>query len=469
MTSTQVKTAAKASRSDSIVVFGVTGDLSHKEIFPALYGLFRDESLSVPVVGVARSDWTAEHLRERAKQSVLERGGQDDGAFAELAKQLHYVRGDYGSTETYGRIREALGDARSPLFYMAIPPSVFPVVLDALAASACGEGAKVVVEKPFGRDLESARSLNLTLHQHFREADIYRIDHYLGKEPVQNIAYTRFANSLFEPIWDRHHVRSIQITMAEEFGVKERGGFYEEAGAIRDVIQNHLLEVLAMVTMEPPSGGDADAFRNEKARLLKAVKPLEQQCVVRGQYEGYRSAPGVSPDSSVETFAAVKLAIDNWRWAGVPVYLRTGKEMAVTTTEVFVEFRLPPRDTFGEAVPPSYSYLRIRISPDVVIAFGLRVKVPGEGMRGRDAELTLTSLPEDLRPPYQRLLGDAIRGSQDLFARQDSVEAAWRVVDPVLKDAPAPYPYEPGGWGPKEADELLGNKGPWRRPGPNHG
>ncbi len=455
---------AKAPRSDAVVVFGVTGDLAQKEIFPALHGLFRDEHVSIPVVGVARSDWTIEQLRERARESALARGGKDDEALAELVRQLHYVRGDYGSTETYGKIHDALAGAANPLFYMAIPPSVFPVVLNALAASGCEQGSRVVVEKPFGRDLDSARKLNRILHEHFPESQIFRIDHYLGKEPVQNIAYTRFANSLFEPIWDRHHVRCIQITMAEEFGVKERGGFYEEAGAIRDVVQNHLLELLAMVTMDPPGGGDLDALRSEKSRLLKAVRPLEPQNVVRGQYEGYRSAPGVAPDSTVETYAAVRLAIDNWRWAGVPIYIRTGKAMAVTSTEVLVEFRLPPRDTFGEIVDPSRSYVRIRISPDVVIALGLRVKLPGEGMKGRDAELTLTSLPGDMRPPYQRLLTDAIYGVQELFARQDSVEASWRVVDPILGDVVPLCFYKPGGWGPRKADGLIGDQGPWKDP-----
>ncbi len=457
----------KTPRSDAIVVFGVTGDLSYKEIFPALHGLFRDEGVSVPVVGVARSDWTIEQLRARARESVIERGGKDDAACGELIRQLRYVQGDYGSDETYRKVREALGGATAPLFYMAIPPSVFPVVLHALAASNCGKGAQVVVEKPFGRDLESARKLNRTLHDYFPEASIFRIDHYLGKEPVQNIAYTRFANSLLDPIWDRHHVRCIQITMAEEFGVKERGEFYEETGAIRDVIQNHLLELLAMVTMDPPGGGDPDALRSEKSRLLKAVRPLEPKNVVRGQYEGYRSAPGVAPDSTVETYAAVRLAIDNWRWAGVPIYIRTGKAMAVTSTEVLVEFRLPPRDTFGEAIDPSRSYLRMRISPDVVIALGLRVKAPGEGMIGMDEELKLTSRPGDMRPPYQRLLADAFYGIQELFARQDSVEASWSVVDRILGDATPLHFYEPGGWGPREADKLIGSKGPWKNPGPD--
>lgn len=453
-----------AHRSDAIVVFGVTGDLAYKEILPGLHGIFRDEGVSLPVVGVARSNWTIERLTARARDSVLARGGEEDDAFAELARQLRFVRGDYGEDETYAKIREALGGARRPLFYMAIPPSVFPVALKGLAGSECKRGARVVVEKPFGRDLKSALELSRILHAYFGEADIFRIDHYLGKEPVQNIAYTRFANSIFEPICDRHHVRSIQITMAEKFGVKERGGFYEEAGAIRDVIQNHLLEVLAFVTMDPPTGGDPDALRSEKSRLLKAVRPIQPQNVVRGQYEGYRSAPRVAPDSTVETYAAVKLSIDNWRWAGVPIYIRTGKAMPVTSTEVFMEFRLPPRNVFGEKAARSRSYIRTRISPDVVIALGLRVKAPGVGMSGRNDELTLTSRPGDVNPPYQRLLTDAIHGNQELFAREEAVEACWRIVDPVLGDATPLHYYKQGEWGPVEADALIRGDGPWRDP-----
>jgi glucose-6-phosphate 1-dehydrogenase len=451
-------------RSDAIVVFGVTGDLVHKEIFPALQGMFRDEDASIPVIGVARSDWSVDQLIARAKDSVEARGVYDPVAFARLAKMLRYVRGDYGAAETYTRLCTALGSAKWPLFYMAIPPSVFPVVTDALAASACGRSARVVVEKPFGRDLASAGELNNTLHRHFPESNIFRIDHFLGKEPVQNITYIRFANALLEPIWNREYVRSIQITMAEDFGVKERGGFYEEAGAIRDVIQNHLLQLLAVVTMDPPAGGVPDVFRDETARVLKAVRPLEPRDVVRGQYQGYRSAPGVAPDSTVETYAAVRLMIDNWRWADVPIYIRSGKELAVTCTEVFVELRRPPRETFKENVGPGSGHLRIRINPDMTIALGLRVKVPGEVMAGRDMELTLTSCPGDNRPPYQRLLTDAMYGSQELFAREDGVQASWRIVDPILGDKVPLQSYQPGSWGPSRADDLIGSDGPWVDP-----
>jgi glucose-6-phosphate 1-dehydrogenase len=451
-------------RSDAIVVFGVTGDLVHKEIFPAIYGLFRDEDVQVPVIGVARSDWTMEQLIARARDSVEKRDEIDEKVFSRLAASLRYVRGDYGANETYDKMCEALGSSSSPLFYMAIPPSVFPVVTNCLAASGCSIDSRVLIEKPFGRDLYSAIELNNTLRSHYSEQAIFRIDHFLGKEPVQNITYTRFANPLLEPIWNREHVRSIQITMAEDFGVKDRGGFYEEAGAIRDVVQNHLLQLLAVVTMDPPGGGIPDAYRDEKARVLMAVRPLEPKNVVRGQYVGYRSAPGVAPASSVETFAAVKLAIDNWRWAGVPVYIRSGKEMAVTCTEVFIELRRPPRETFGEHVSPSSGHVRIRISPDVVIALGLRVKEPGDGMLGRDAELMVTSCPADVRPTYQRLLTDAMNGNQELFAREDGVEASWRIVEAILGDSVPLHFYEPGSWGPPEANRLIGRDGPWVNP-----
>jgi glucose-6-phosphate 1-dehydrogenase len=451
-------------RSDALVFFGATGDLVHKAIFPALQGLIRDEGADLPLIGVARSPWTVDELRARAKDSLRQSGSFDPTSFEDFARLLQYVAGDYGAPETYVNIRKALGDARRPLFYMAVPPSVFPVVTGALAASGCAEGARVVVEKPFGRDLASAQALNRTLHEHLPESAIFRIDHFLGKEPVQNITYTRFANPLLEPIWNRDYVRSIQITMAEDFGVKGRGGFYEEAGAIRDVVQNHLLQVLAILVMDPPGGGIPDAYRDEKARLLRAIRPLEPGHVVRGQYRGYRSAAGVAPESTVETYAAAKFLVDNWRWAGVPVYIRAGKELCLTSTEVFVELKRPPRETFGEIVPPASSHVRMRISPDVVIGIGMRVKAPGDQMVGNDVELTVTSRPGEAKPPYQRLFADAIRGNPELFARQDAVEASWRIVDPVLDNATPLYPYEPGTWGPEEAEQLIGPDGPWIEP-----
>ncbi len=460
---------SKPPLSDALVFFGATGDLVFKEIFPALQGLVRDGGVGLPLIGVARSPWDVDRLRARAKESLKSKGSYDPASFKELAKLLHYVSGDYGAPETYAKIREALGPARRPLFYLAIPPSVFSVVTSALAASGCAENARVVVEKPFGRDLASARALNKTVLEHFPEESVFRIDHFLGKEPVQNITYTRFANPLLEPIWNRDHIHSVQITLAEDFGVKERGGYHEEAGAIRDVIQNHLLQVLAIVAMDPPGAGSLDAYRDEKARVLQAVQSLKPKQVVRGQYLGYRSAPHVAADSTVETYAALKLSIDNWRWAGVPFYIRAGKQLATTCTEVFVEFRRPPREAFGETVPPGSSHVRMRISPDIVIGMGMRVKAPGERMVGSDVELMLTSCPTNTLPPYQRLFRDAINGNPELFARWDGVEESWRIVDKVLDDAGQVYPYEPGTWGPKEAERLTGKDDRWVDPIPADG
>jgi glucose-6-phosphate 1-dehydrogenase len=347
---------------------------------------------------------------------------------------------------------------------MAVPPSVFPVVTDALAAAGCTEGARVVIEKPFGRDLASAQELNRTLLRHFPEEAIFRIDHFLGKEPVQNITYTRFANPLLEPVWNLDHVQRIQITMAEDFGVRNRGRFYEEAGAIRDVVQNHLLQLLAIVAMDPPGGGRMDAYSDEKARLLELVRPLEPANLVRGQYRGYRSADGVAPDSTVETFVAMKLFIDSWRWSGVPVYIRAGKELPVRATEVFVEFKRPPCDIFGEDISPGSSHVRMRIGPDIAVGIGMRVKRHGEQMVGRDVELTLTSCPGDAKSPYERLFSDAIKGNRELFARQEGVEASWRIVEPVLDNVTPVFPYDPGTWGPVEAEGLTGADGPWTDP-----
>jgi glucose-6-phosphate 1-dehydrogenase len=453
--------------SDAFVFFGATGDLVFKEIFPALQGLIREGGVRIPLIGVARSPWDTERLRSRAKESLKSKGVYDARAFKDLAALLQYVSGDYGGPETFARIREVLGSARRPLFYLAIPPSVFPVVTGAIAASGCAENARVVVEKPFGRDLASARALNKTLLKHFPEEAIFRIDHFLGKEPVQNITYTRFANPLLEPIWNRDHIRSVQITLAEDFGVKERGGFYEEAGAIRDVIQNHLLQLLAIVAMDPPGAGGWDTYRDEKARVLQSVKTLGPKDVVKGQYRGYRSAFRVAPDSNVETYAAVKLSIDNWRWAGVPFYIRAGKELATTCTEVFVELRRPPREAFGETVAAGSSHIRMRISPDIAIGIGMRMKAPGDRMVGEDVELMLASCPADDVPPYQRLFADAIQGNPELFARQDGVEESWRIVDKVLGDGGEVYRYRPGTWGPKEAGSLIEAGDRWIDPVPS--
>ena len=452
--------------SDALVFYGATGDLAYKQIFPSLQGLIRDEGLNVPIIGVSRTG-SLDKLKERAKDSLEQHGTLDQEAFQKLTELLRAVQGNYNDPATYGQLRQELGKAERPLHYLAIHPSMFTLVAEGLAKSGCTANARVVLEKPFGRDLASAQELNKVLHQYFPEEAIYRIDHYLGKEPVQNILYTRFANPNFEPIWNRHYVRTIQITMAEDFGVEDRGKFYEEAGAIRDVLQNHMLQVLASLTMDPHISRDHESVRDEKARLFKAISPLKPEDVVRGQYNGYRSVPGVSSGSTVETFVAVKLSIDNWRWSGVPIFIRAGKKLAVTATEVVVEFKRPPRETFGEIVPVLSSHMRMRISPDISISMGLRVKKPGEEMAGQDVELSLIRQAAEDKPPYQRLLGDAMRGSAELFTRQDSVEAQWQVVDGILGNVTPLYTYEPGTWGPEEAYQLIGKHGPWLNPRPS--
>ncbi|MFZ0287134.1 MAG: glucose-6-phosphate dehydrogenase [Terriglobales bacterium] len=451
-------------QSDAFVFFGATGDLAHKQIFPSLQGLIRDQGFNLPIVGVAKAGWNLDQLKARAKDSLEKYGGLDPAAFNKLTALLRYVDGDYNDPNTFAQLRKELGEAKQPLHYLAIPPSLFGTVAEGLAKSGCAKDARVVVEKPFGHDLASAQELNRILRQFFPEEAIFRIDHFLGKEPVQNILYTRFANPMFEPIWNRSYVRSIQITMAEKFGVEDRGKFYDEAGAVRDVVQNHLLQVLATLTMDPPTGEDHDAWRDQKSALLKAVRPLAPSDVVRGQYNGYRAVPGVAPASTVETFVALKLFIETWRWAGVPIYIRTGKVLPVTTTEVFVEFRRPPMETFGEIVPGTSAHVRMRISPGIVIAMGMRVKTPGERMTGGDVELTLTEQAADNMPPYERLLGDAMRGHSELFARQDLVEAQWRVVEPILGNVTPLYHYESGSWGPEESQQLIANDGPWINP-----
>ena len=452
------------SHSDALVFFGATGDLAYKQIFPALQGLIRDEGFAVPIIGVAKAGWTLDQLKDRAKDSLEKHGGIDQPAFEKLLGLLRYVDGDYNDLNTFTQLREQLGEAKSPLHYLAIPPSLFATVAENLAKTGSAANARVVVEKPFGRDLQSAQELSRTLHQYFPEDSIFRIDHYLGKEPVQNILYMRFANPMFEPIWNRDHVRGIQITMAEDFGVEDRGRFYDEVGTLLDVVQNHMLQVVANLTMDPPTGEDYDAARDRKAELLKAIRPLTPDSVVRGQYHGYRSVPGVAPGSNVETFIAVRLHIDSWRWAGVPIYIRAGKMLPVTCTEATVQFKRPPREAFGELVPGSSAHMRIRVSPDFSVGFGVRVKIPGERMVGRDLELDLHRQEADDMPPYERLLGDASKGNNELFARQDMVEAQWRVVDPILGNVTPVYSYLPGTWGPEEAAQLTSCDGPWIDP-----
>ena len=445
--------------------FGATGDLAYKEIFPALQGLVERNRLDLPIIGVAKSGWDLEGLRARARDSLERQGTVDEDAFARLISLLRYIDGDYADPTTFKRLREALGEARAPLHYLAIPPSMFATVTQGLAGSGSIQGARVIVEKPFGRDLASARELNKVIHRHLPEDRIFRMDHFLGKEPIQNILYLRFANALLEPVWNARYVRQMQITMAEDFGIKGRGAFYEEAGAIRDVLQNHLLQVLALLTMDAPAMHAPDATRRERSRLLQSIRPLDRSAIVRGQFRGYRDEPGVAADSAVETYVAARLHIDTWRWAGVPFYIRAGKRLPVTDTEALVEFRRPPMELFGELIPSRSNHLRLHLGPDVRIELGLRVKVPGDHLVGEDVELVAADQPGGGRPPYERLLGDALHGETELFARQDTVEAEWRVVDPVLgEDATPLYEYDPGTWGPDEAAQLVADDGGWSDP-----